>query len=130
MYYMCLRFNTNQERNQLGTQFYWSKKDLSVLENGASDCPVHQAVQLQTSHSLEFQGALRYNSSDCLVSQQSNSSQAPTVDCKSTCHDEQCKPEVRAQTSEGTGLSGVASDCPVPQEDKGSNSRPAPNPNS
>jgi hypothetical protein len=33
------------------------------------------------------------------------------------------------QKSEGTGLSGVAPDCPVPQEDKGSNGRPAPNPN-
>jgi hypothetical protein len=31
--------------------------------------------------------------------------------------------------SEGTGLSGMALDYPVPQEDKGSNGRPAPNPN-
>jgi hypothetical protein len=37
MYYRCIRFNTNQERNQLGTQFYWSKKNLSVLKNGAPD---------------------------------------------------------------------------------------------
>jgi hypothetical protein len=29
----------------------------------------------------------------------------------------------------GTGQSGVAPDCPVPQEDKASNGRPAPNPN-
>jgi hypothetical protein len=37
--------------------------------------------------------------------------------------------EVRAGSQRGTGLSGVAPDCPVPQEDKASNGRPAPNPN-
>jgi hypothetical protein len=37
--------------------------------------------------------------------------------------------EVRAAKSEGTGLSGVAPDCPVPEEDKASNGRPASNPN-
>jgi hypothetical protein len=81
MYYRCIRFNTNQERNKLETQFYWSKKNLSVLKNGAPDCPVHQAVQLQTSHSREFQGALRYNSPDCPVCQRSNDSlrQRPTL---------------------------------------------------
>jgi hypothetical protein len=42
-------------------------KNLSVLKNGALDCPVHQAVQLQTSHSREFEDALCYNSPDCLV---------------------------------------------------------------
>jgi hypothetical protein len=47
-----------------------------------------------------------------------------------------CSQEVRAAESEGhrtvpcgTGLSRVAPDCPVPQEDKASNCRPAPNPN-
>jgi hypothetical protein len=33
---------------------------------------------------------------------------APTVDCRSTCHSEQCAAEVRAAKSEGTGLSGAA----------------------
>jgi hypothetical protein len=37
------------------------------------------------------------------------------------------KSEQRSQR--GTGLSGVALDYPVPQEDKASNGRPAPNPN-
>jgi hypothetical protein len=37
--------------------------------------------------------------------------------------------EVRAQKSEGTGLSGVAPNCPVQQDDKGPNGRPALNPN-
>jgi hypothetical protein len=38
--------------------------------------------------------------------------------------------EVRAGSERGTGLSGVAPDCPMPQEDKASNGRPALNPNS
>jgi hypothetical protein len=37
--------------------------------------------------------------------------------------------EVRAAKSEGTGLSGAAPDCPMPQEDKLSNGQPALNPN-
>jgi hypothetical protein len=37
--------------------------------------------------------------------------------------------EVRAEGQRGTRLSGVASDCPVPHEDKASNGRPAPSPN-
>jgi hypothetical protein len=37
--------------------------------------------------------------------------------------------EVKAGSQRGTGLSGVAPHCPVPQEDKASNGRPTPNPN-
>jgi hypothetical protein len=39
--------------------------------------------------------------------------------------------QIRCQSSgqRGTGLSGVAPDCPVPHEDKASNGRPAPSPN-
>jgi hypothetical protein len=37
--------------------------------------------------------------------------------------------EVRGTKSEGTGLSGVAPDCPVPQEDKAPTVDFAPNPN-
>jgi hypothetical protein len=54
---------------------------------------------------------------------------APTIDsakCYSAAH---CRAEVRATKSEGTGLSGVAPDCPVPQEDKAPTVDPAPNPN-
>jgi hypothetical protein len=54
---------------------------------------------------------------------------APTVDCKSTYHGEQCTTDVRAAKSEGTGLFGVALDCPVPQEDKAPMVDFAPNPN-
>jgi hypothetical protein len=40
-----------------------------------------------------------------------------------------CRVNSATQKSEGTGLSGVATHCPVLQEDKGSYGRPAPNPN-
>jgi hypothetical protein len=54
-----------------------------------------------------------------------------TVICaqRSTLQSEQCNSDVRADGQRGTGLSGVASDCPVPHEDKASNGRPAPSPN-
>jgi hypothetical protein len=35
MYYRCIRFNTNQERNQLGVTIHLEQIDLSVLKNGA-----------------------------------------------------------------------------------------------
>jgi hypothetical protein len=87
------------------------------------------AIQLRTSHSWEFQGALYYNSPDCPMSQRSNDSLRANGRIVRRNSDEQCRAEVRAQKSEGTGLSGVASDCPVQQDDKGSNGRPALNPN-
>jgi hypothetical protein len=37
--------------------------------------------------------------------------------------------EVRAEGHRGTGLSGVAPDCPMPHEDKASTGRPTPSPN-
>jgi hypothetical protein len=54
---------------------------------------------------------------------------APTVDSAKCTVGYSAAAEVRATKSEGTGLSGVAPDCPVLQEDKASNGRPAPNPN-
>jgi hypothetical protein len=54
---------------------------------------------------------------------------APTVDSAQMNSMLQCRAEVRAAKLEGIGLSGVAPDCPMPQENKASNGRPAPNPN-
>jgi hypothetical protein len=48
---------------------------------------------------------------------------------RSTLQSEQWNSYVRAASQRGTGLSGVPPDCPVPQEDKASNGRPAPSPN-
>jgi hypothetical protein len=47
----------------------------------------------------------------------------------STMQSEQCNSECQSRSKRGTGLSGAAPDCPVPQEDRASNSRPAPSPN-
>jgi hypothetical protein len=45
MYYKCIRFNTNQYNIQVRDSFETEQKDLSVLKNGALDCPVcHQTV--------------------------------------------------------------------------------------
>jgi hypothetical protein len=89
-----------------------------------------RAVQLQTSHSQEFEDAFRYNSPDCPVSQQSNGSlliQRSTVEMSKRNSAAQ---KSEAHKSEGTGLSGVAPDCLVQLDDKGSNGQPASNPNS
>jgi hypothetical protein len=54
---------------------------------------------------------------------------APTVDSAKATVSNSTAAEVRAAQSEGTGLSGVAPDYLVQQDDKGSNGRPAPNHN-
>jgi hypothetical protein len=46
MYYKCIRFNTNQENNQVRDIILLEQKDLSVLKIGAPDCSVcHQTVR-------------------------------------------------------------------------------------
>jgi hypothetical protein len=49
---------------------------------------------------------------------------------RSTLQNEQCNSECQSRSQRGTGLSGATPDCPVPQEDRASNGRPAPSPNS
>jgi hypothetical protein len=94
-----------------------------VLKIGAPDCPVHQAVHFRTSHSREFQGALRYNSSDYPVSQQATAIQRrrSTAKVYATVNSVWQKSEQKVRG---------APDCPVLQEDKVSNGRPTSNPNS
>jgi hypothetical protein len=47
MYYRCIRFNTNQERNQVRVIIKNGAKNLSVLKNGAPDSvQCTKAVQL------------------------------------------------------------------------------------
>jgi hypothetical protein len=67
---------------------------------------------------------------DCPVSQRSNGSlHANGVLCRATVS-YSIATEVRAQKSEGTGLFGVAPDCPVQQDNKTSRRSTTPNPNS
>jgi hypothetical protein len=45
MYYKCIRFNTNQERNQVRVSISNRAKNLSVLRIDTPDCPVcHRTV--------------------------------------------------------------------------------------
>jgi hypothetical protein len=80
------------------------------------------------NHSRENEGALRYNSPDCPMSQRSNDSlrQWSTLQSATVKNIVVQKSEQRSQR--GTGLSGVASDCPVLQEDKAPTVDRAPNP--
>jgi hypothetical protein len=68
--------------------------------------------------------ALRYNSPDCPVSQRSNGSLRANgrLQMSTVANSD-------AQKSEGTGLSGVAPDCPMQQKDKELQRSTAPNPN-
>jgi hypothetical protein len=72
---MYIWFNKNQERNLVREIIKSGAKDLSLLVFGAPDSVrCIKAILLQTSHSREFEDALRYNAPDCPVSQRSNSS--------------------------------------------------------
>jgi hypothetical protein len=119
------------------------QKDLSVLKNGAPDCPVcHRTVsgalglykcQTTTLGKNKVRSAIIHQTVQCGTRLSGepvgNGYPAPTVDCKSTCHVNSAAVEIRAAKSEGTELSGVAPDCPVPQEYKAPTIDFAPNPN-
>jgi hypothetical protein len=93
---------------------------------------VHQGESAQTLRLRVSQAQLRYNSPDCPVCDRTvRCTSGATAICvqRSTLQSEQCNSDVRAEGQRGTVLSGVTPDCPVPHEDKASNSRPAPRPN-
>jgi hypothetical protein len=113
-----------------------------VLKNGAPDSPVcHQrdrtvrctrTLQLRTSHSREFQGALHHNSLDCPVCHRTvrcaiGLSGEPAQQRLPACQRSPARMNSASQKSERR--SQRAPDCPMQQDDIGSNGRPAPNPN-
>jgi hypothetical protein len=101
-----------------------------VLNFGAPDTfRCTRPVQTQTSHYREFRGALRYNSPDFPVIQWSNGSLRGNARLTRWTVMNSVASEVRAQKSEVTGLSGVALDCLVQQDDKALKQWTAPNPN-
>jgi hypothetical protein len=86
-----------------------------------------QTLQLRVS-----QAQLRYNSPDCPVCHRTvRCTSGATTICaqRPTLQSEQCNSDVRAEGQRGTGLSDVASNCPVLHEDKASKGRSAPSPN-
>jgi hypothetical protein len=95
-------------------------------------CPVHQGESARTPQLRVSQAQLRYNSPDCPMCHRTvRCTNGATATCaqRSTLQSEQCNSDVRVDGQRGTGLSGVAPDCPVPHEDKASNGQPAPSPN-
>jgi hypothetical protein len=116
IYLGCIRFNTNKERNYVRDSIKDWSKTLRVQIFGAPDSVrCTRVVQTRTSHSQGFGGALCYNSPDCPVSQRSNGSLCANGRlCRATVVN-RVAADVRAQKSEGTGLSGVAPNCLVQQ---------------
>jgi hypothetical protein len=114
-----------------------------VLFFGAPDsvrCP--RPYNRYTSHTREFGGALCYNSPDYPVCHRTVRCAsgatvpcAPMALCKSNsaeqCRDRSQSAEVRGHRTVrcGTGLSGVAPDCPVQLKDKRPQRSTAQNPN-
>jgi hypothetical protein len=73
IYYRCIRFNTNQERNPVRDPIKNGAKDLECAKKwrtGLSGAPDRIADKLATLG--KSRGALRYNSPDCPVRQRSN----------------------------------------------------------
>jgi hypothetical protein len=94
-----------------------------------------RSIQGWTSHSRVSPDALRYNSTDCLVWQRSNDYFAQRSTTKARWSDEQwgtvraeSEPQVRGTPDTEQCMSGAAPDCPVPLEDKASNSQKLQNP--
>jgi hypothetical protein len=114
---------------------------LSVLKNGAPDCSVcHRTMfgapgpynsKLATLGNLETCSAIIRRTVCCAIGLSGEPAEQrlpkPTVDSAKATVSNSTAAEVRAAKSEGIGLSSAAPDCLVQQDDKGSNSRPAPN---
>jgi hypothetical protein len=117
MYYRGIRFNINQERNQV--------RD-TIKKWRIRQCPVHQG---RTTPNQTLLGKMEARSA--IIHRTIRWGSGATALCTTTvtCHDEHCKSEVRAQKSEGTGLSGVATDYQVQLEDKHLQRSTAQNPN-
>jgi hypothetical protein len=100
-------------------------KELECAENWhTGECPLHQGRTLRTSHSREFQGALHYNSPDCLVCHRTV--RYVSGQRLSSANGRLCKV---LQWLQCRGRSQRAPDCLVPQEDKAPTVDRAPNPN-
>jgi hypothetical protein len=89
-------------------------------------CPVHQGLQLRTTHLREFWRPLRYNSPDCPVAHRTvrcASEATATSRQRSSAEGIKCatvRARVRAETGGASDteqcLSGASPDCPVPQK--------------
>jgi hypothetical protein len=124
MYYRCIRFNTNQERNQVSDSIKNRSKTLSVLKNGAPECPVcHRTVsgapgpyrlEPTTLRKMETRSAIIHRIVRCATRLSGEPVEqrlpAPMVDSTKATVSNSTVPEVRVAKLEGTGtgLSGAA----------------------
>jgi hypothetical protein len=140
MIYRCIKVQHKPINIQVRDPIQKEQKGLEcavVWRTRLSDVPPDsvrctRTIQGPTSHSRVFAGALRYNSPDCLVCHRTvrwASGVTTTYAQRLTLTALQCHVEVRAASQRGTRLSGAPPDCPVPQEDKGTNSQLLQNPN-
>jgi hypothetical protein len=133
IFYRCKRFNTNQSKEQVRSQEKGARRKPKcslVWRTGLSGVPPDSVrctrvlqLELFTFRFPRRRSAIIHRTVRC-------TSGATTIYVqRSTMQSVQCKSDVRADGQRGTGLSGVAPDCPVPHEDKAPNGRQAPRPN-
>jgi hypothetical protein len=134
MFHRCQRFTTNQYKVKRKGSKQRSKGNRIVPWSGAPDCPMcHRTVSGARGRiNLKLFSFGFPRRSSAIIHRTVRCASGATAICvqRSTLQSEQCTSDVRAEGQRGTGLSGVAPDCPVPHEDKASNGRPAPSPNS
>jgi hypothetical protein len=103
-----------------------------VWRTGLSGAPGPYRVQAATLGFSQARSAIIHRTVRCATvlsgEPVGNDYLCGMVDCKSSDEVNSATAEVRVTKSEGTGLSGVAPDCPVPQEDKAPNGRPSSKP--
>jgi hypothetical protein len=127
-----MRFNTNQERNQVRDtnkhgarpRVCWkmAHQTVSGVHRTVSGAPGPYRVKSATLGKMEARSAIIHRTVRCATGLSGEPAEqrlsAPMVDsAKATVHNNVAT-ELEAQNSEGTGLSGVALDCPVQLEDK------------
>jgi hypothetical protein len=140
IFYRCQRFNTNQSKEQVRSQKKGARRNRRLPWSGTPDYPVrHRTVSGAPPDSVRCTRVLQLELFTFGFPRRSSAIIHRTVRCTSgataicaqrlTLQSEQWNSDVRADGQRGTGLFGVAPDCPVPHEDKASNGRPAPSPN-
>jgi hypothetical protein len=127
------------KRSKLGFKRKEQKKPKRTLVWGTRQCPACQGRSTPTLRLRVSKAALRYNSLDCPVCHRtvwcacgatttSRNGQLQKYLTQGTVRAESER-SIRGAPDSEQYLSGAAPNCPVPQEDKASNSRRAPNPN-
>jgi hypothetical protein len=117
MFYRCQRFNSEPIQRLKRVQEDRSRENRSAPWSGAPDSPVCHRTVSGAPGRIDFKlftfGFPRRTSA--IIHWTVRCTSGATVICaqRSTLQSKQCKSDVRADGQRGTGLSGVAPDCPV-----------------